>query len=65
MTKSKTGYCIKTPSDNMMIFLCRDKKNDCIEALIRYKKKFSYLELTWEQLERLGYRCVKARVSLC
>lgn len=60
---STKGYCIKSPSDNLMMFLCRERREDSIDSLIRYKKKFQRFELTWEQLERLGYRCVKVPAS--
>jgi len=46
-----------------MGFMWHELRRDCVEDLIAWKKKHDNLILTWDNLENLGYRCVKARVS--
>ena len=62
LMKSAKGYCIVSLRSTES--RSHGSKADCIEAFIRWKKSVDYVTLTWKDLQKKGYKRVKARVSV-
>ena len=60
---SKTGWCIKSPQDGLLVDLFNDDSaSSCIDSLVkRYQKTTGHKE-TWGDMYLVGFRCVEIKI---